>query len=536
MLPKLGKAWLLIINPFIILFLTVAVLFRYYLYQIGPDAISYISIAENYRAGRWSEAINSHWSPMFSWLLAALLAVGIPIFPALKVLAAASGAFTLYAVIRWTQSMGLLTASRTTVEAAAAVIIGSYALLQAGPDLLLAGLLLLYLWHASGSRYDTERGEGVTCGVIAAIGYLTKAYFFVFFVAHFLTLLLLRLLLGPKEVRSLQLKKSAAGFAAFLVLSGAWILLISQREGRFTISAHSEFSYRIRGPASNGYPQFGRMIPPPGEHATSMWEAADPSLLPPWHFYDSPGALLHQIRLVAVNSKELLLLLRESSLFAAGLLLGYFLLAASGRGSPDYPLPFIASALAIYPLAYLLVVVQDRYFSGWLLLVMVLGFFVVNTICRSSVITAGASRTLVAAVFISFLVLPLHSLANARNGGRNLYDLSQTVLRQGRIRRGNMASCARWNDSLLLAFFLNMRFYGTTGMAENEIVGNLSGTVNRRSLAAGGADPGPQLAANHIDYYSVWDDCPAVPSYIRKMPDVTNGKARGIHIYDVSGL
>src|SRR5260370_12435591 len=129
----------LIVNPFVIFFLTVAIPFPFFLYNIGPDATAYASIAGNYAAGRWMEAVNSHWSPMFSWLLAPFLISGLPVLIALKLLSVASGAFALYSTRRWTRTIGLGTPSRTAAEAVAAVTIASFSLLQAGPDLLLGG-------------------------------------------------------------------------------------------------------------------------------------------------------------------------------------------------------------------------------------------------------------------------------------------------------------------------------------------------------------------------------------------------------------
>jgi hypothetical protein len=40
-------------------------------FTIYADGISYIEIAEAFRKGLWHEAINSYWSPLYSWLIAA---------------------------------------------------------------------------------------------------------------------------------------------------------------------------------------------------------------------------------------------------------------------------------------------------------------------------------------------------------------------------------------------------------------------------------------------------------------------------------
>ncbi|MHC4572433.1 MAG: hypothetical protein ACYS0C_10215, partial [Planctomycetota bacterium] len=42
---------------------------KYYRYLVNPDGISYISIAQKYINGDFSNAVNGWWGPMLSWLL-----------------------------------------------------------------------------------------------------------------------------------------------------------------------------------------------------------------------------------------------------------------------------------------------------------------------------------------------------------------------------------------------------------------------------------------------------------------------------------
>src|SRR5688572_4382331 len=71
---------------FVLYFLAAAWAVSAYRYQINPDAISYISIAQKYLAGDFGAAINAYWSPLYSWLLMPFLAIGIPALLATKVL------------------------------------------------------------------------------------------------------------------------------------------------------------------------------------------------------------------------------------------------------------------------------------------------------------------------------------------------------------------------------------------------------------------------------------------------------------------
>jgi hypothetical protein len=42
------------------------------------DAVSYLDVADAYRHGRWSEAVNGYWNPLYSWILAIVLGVARP--------------------------------------------------------------------------------------------------------------------------------------------------------------------------------------------------------------------------------------------------------------------------------------------------------------------------------------------------------------------------------------------------------------------------------------------------------------------------
>lgn len=49
---------------------------NYYQYQINPDGICYISIAQKYLSGNYGSAINGYWGPLLSWLLVPFLFFG----------------------------------------------------------------------------------------------------------------------------------------------------------------------------------------------------------------------------------------------------------------------------------------------------------------------------------------------------------------------------------------------------------------------------------------------------------------------------
>jgi hypothetical protein len=47
-------------------------------HTMNPDGVSYLDLADAYRRGEWSAALNAYWSPLYSWLLAGALALVHP--------------------------------------------------------------------------------------------------------------------------------------------------------------------------------------------------------------------------------------------------------------------------------------------------------------------------------------------------------------------------------------------------------------------------------------------------------------------------
>src|SRR5262245_66056250 len=45
---------------------------------INPDGISYLDVASAYARGDFAEAVNAYWSPLYSWLLAAVFTLMRP--------------------------------------------------------------------------------------------------------------------------------------------------------------------------------------------------------------------------------------------------------------------------------------------------------------------------------------------------------------------------------------------------------------------------------------------------------------------------
>src|SRR5215813_9099986 len=150
--------------------------------QINPDGVAYLRIAGYYLSGDLGKAVSGYWSPLYSWLLVPWLAAGVPGLLATKLLGALLAPCWLVGVVclgrRYLES-GVMRAS--LVVAAAMSVLG-WSMEIITPDLLAA-------WaHAS-----------------------------------------------PRPLRRYAVA-TVAGMLGFLLVAGPWILVLSAKHGRPTIT------------------------------------------------------------------------------------------------------------------------------------------------------------------------------------------------------------------------------------------------------------------------------------------------------------
>ncbi len=358
-------------GPFAFYIIGVAALFPFYAHMIDPDTISYVSIARHYIAGDWREAVNTNWSPMFSWLMIPLLGLHTPGLDASRVICFLSGLLTLYAVLLLGRGFELRNGVLTVTLYTAAAMTVAFALLREEPDLLEGALLLFYFRLIFDREYSSaRRWSGVWCGALGGLAFLTKSYALYFFLGHFTLMTLFQALQGPKDRRKSIAAHFAQGLAVFLLIATPWIGLISGKLGRFTVGTTRDFDYRLVGPDSPGYPQYYSLIPPPGAHALSMWEEPATQLLPRWSPLHSGRELRHELKLVAINLRVLIRLLVYTSLLSIPIVLLYAIDGCRAGAHARYHwLPPVLT-VAMLPAGYLLVNVQDRYLWSIVLLIL----------------------------------------------------------------------------------------------------------------------------------------------------------------------
>ena len=115
-------------TPFALYVLIILIFHPFYRYLIGPDAISYVSIADHILHGQWTEAANPYWSPLMSWLILPLRALRVPGMLAAQTVCITSGLAVLWLVRRLARILGLEHRTELVAACTAAVMTASFAL------------------------------------------------------------------------------------------------------------------------------------------------------------------------------------------------------------------------------------------------------------------------------------------------------------------------------------------------------------------------------------------------------------------------
>jgi hypothetical protein len=517
------------IGPFAVYFFLVLIAYPFYRFLVAPDAVSYIAIADHYLHGEWAEAFNSYWSPLISWLVAPLLAIGVPGLIAIKLVCILAGFGTLWYFRRVIRLLNLSPLLELIALYTAAVMVTRFALVWITPDLLTATIVLYYLGIILSPDYANRSRAGLLCGIAGVIGYFSKAYNFYYFLIHFTLVSAFYWITNTDTRRTRITRHFVTGLIVFLLGCAPWITVLSIRTGSLTMSTAGDWNHRIVGPNSSGPPQFYRLMPPSGPHALSMWENPSPSLLPAWSPLASIGNLKHQMRITASNLRGLLQLVDSTSLLGLAALLAFLVWGLSQTGATRSLWLLIALSIALMPAGYLLVTLRDRY--GWesryfwagVLLVMLTGFAIIHAAEPS--LTRLAKGIAVTVYALSFAVAPLLQLVQTRNLGRDLYTIG-TILKPVIPAGSRLASCGQWNNGFGVAYHSGARFYGSTGITADEE--EFRSILNPNRHPAGipkqmtPEEIARSLRSNHIDYLLVWPDCrvQAAPDALKEQIDI----------------
>jgi len=149
-------------------------------FMISADTLNYISVAELYASGQWSQAVNAFWSPAYSWLLVPFITAGVNGVVAVKIVNIVIGALILTTLSSLAETQKLEDAWTTLLLVAAVPFVASSAFLISTPDVLVVLVLTVYLRCLLRLHASNQTRMGALVGIIGFAGYLSKFYLFLF--------------------------------------------------------------------------------------------------------------------------------------------------------------------------------------------------------------------------------------------------------------------------------------------------------------------------------------------------------------------
>ncbi|MBI5189349.1 MAG: glycosyltransferase family 39 protein [Nitrospirae bacterium] len=473
---------------------TGAALLPAFQYLINPDGISYLNIAGQYLKGNFGNAVNACCSPMYSWLIVPFLAAGAPPLLSARLASLAIGFVSVIGVALLAGRLELPRRVEDFITVASAPLSLVLAFDRSTPDHLVVCAVIFYLYLITDRTYAERYSNGVLCGVAGAAGYLCKSYLMPFFLVHFILANVYFYFRLPS--RKMVLSNLLAGLAVFVIISGAWVAVLSYKYGGFTVGTAGGAVHALVGPG----PDFDRhpvetlgLLRLPYDGATSAWD--DPSYIKArnWSPFSSAENLRHQLFLVGRNLRAEARGFRHFTWFFPILIIaGFYYSIKEWREPGTHREAFlISTAAAVYCSGFLPLFVMRRYLWVMGVLLLLLCGYMLKHLFRSG---PPVYRTAVAVLMLGSFLMPLRPFVmppykgyRRAVGGREVYESSMAL----RERLGGpgfrMASDDRWGMSLYHAYHLGAAYLGQV----------------RES------DPDPailkSLAENRVEYFMVWD-------------------------------
>jgi hypothetical protein len=500
--------------------------------RMTADSMLYFSIAQKYLAGDFQNAVNGYWGPLLAWLIIPFLYLGAGDIFTINFLNLIFGVLTIIGTWKLSDRFDISGNIKGILLICLLPIVLKFSLVQP-MDFLLVFILVTYLSIIFNTDYPKRSSSGLLSGIVGSFAYFTKAYAFPFFIVHFFVMNVLHYFRNvTKEDKKNVLKNAVAGLLFFFIISGSWIMIISDKYGHVTFSTMRDTNFNAPGPdAMNGGLEFGVPVftegffEPPNKTAFVVWE--DPSYLrgEPWSAWQSWRHFKHFIRLTLKNVSDGLKIFESFSTLSIAIIIIYILFLTSDRnkklldhGALLYPL----FTIILFSGGYLLFHFEERY--AWLsnILLLLMGGHVLNVLFQKEFFNSDLRKNILIVFFIlSFVFVPVKYIIQVGRGGMdsNMYHMS-VDLKQYNI-KGNIASNREyashdaWHKTFRLAYWLNSRYYGQARLG-----------IDDKTLES-------ELKKYDIDYYFLWGEEVSAPPFLTRYREVTNNQVPGLKIYSL---
>lgn len=310
------------------------------------------------------------------------------------------------------------------------------------------------------------------------------------------------------------------GLGAFLVISGLWVGILSDKYGEFTISTSSEYNHAIQGPEYDGHPVYYLgLIRPPNPSAVSIWEDPASVRLEDWSPFESWKYFKFQYQIFIWNLNKSLILIEYFSVlsFLIIIISLWFIFRPGVNKSVKERLGYLLVTMFIYIGGYLFIFVESRYLWPIYILLMLNGVYLIFSSYKSNIINLKFRNMLLILFIVSFSIQPCLLLLsypeNQESYNRieimkNDYGIHGNIASDGITKEDKYFS---WEKTLVICYYLECQYFGIP-----------KETNNSKVLES-------ELLANGIDYYFVWNN--SSNEHFSYYKEITNGNINGLEIY-----
>ena len=205
-------------------------------YVDNPDSLQYVNIAHNILEGRFATSINGYWGPLISWVLVPFILFFDDGIVAFKFLQMAIGVFV---IMRWLSFLMFVDVNEKWKRFLGFAIVPfmvSYSLLNLTPDLLF--MCLLFSLMIELIMWLEKQSDGSRIGKTGALMFLAKSFGLPLFIFLFCFVVWMK----DERIPKVTLKKILLPFVS---VAGLWIILLSVKYGKFTVSEGVQIETRV---------------------------------------------------------------------------------------------------------------------------------------------------------------------------------------------------------------------------------------------------------------------------------------------------
>ncbi|MBN8702140.1 MAG: hypothetical protein J0M08_03690 [Bacteroidetes bacterium] len=506
---------------FIYLVLSIALFPILSYYVDNSDTLQYLTIAQKYVEGDFYNALNGFWGPLTSWLLVPFLWIGAdPIF-SFRVLQITIGMFILHYSFFFIEKQQINEWLRKGLKMAFVPIILSYVFSTMTADLTMLLFLLVYL-----KMCVVDSNNPFVFGVVGALLYFSKSFGLPFFLVHFTAFQFFSFFKKAEFIaRKAVVKKYFFAVFVFSIISGAWILLLSFKYNKLTISYSATYNLspeivtNIKGKEyHHPFTERGLLLPPSNETAVCAWE--DPASIKVAGFdaFSSKAAFKNYFLVVKRNFLSIYYndFKRQIGMISIVSLFVFFLFIKKPFSKIGFLVGGTLFTIALFYCGYGLVIIEPRYlWINNLLLIVVTTYFISEIIRVSKLgkfigiiifclmLFVVIKRPIKQLIFIEdtsvsleefseTIKSPILKLQETYQADKNLFQLIDTLKKRPDL-KGRVASQKlskkrnQYASTALISFYLSNPYYG-------QLSSDFSTAQNTIQLKEYG-----------IDYYYVWD-------------------------------